>query len=164
MHCTAVVSCRGATRVIQASIRPIYGYINRRHLLKCVQVIILMLKFKFLLWALAQILKKSAKNNPACAEYIDGKDIVFQIQTASGSGRNYTVKDGKVKSSGGLTKEPTFTLSFKDAAAGMSILTAKDKNAFMAGIQNKDLLISGDFGEVMWFQGLTKFLKPKKKK
>jgi len=122
------------------------------------------LKFKFLLWAFGQLLKKAAKNNPACAEYIDGKDIVFQIQTASGSGRHFTINSGKVKSSGGLTKEPTFTLTFKDAQAGMSILTAKDKNAFMAGIQNKDLVISGDFGEVMWFQGLTKFLKPQKKK
>ncbi len=123
-----------------------------------------MLKFKFLLWALAQILKKNAKKNPACAEYIAGKDLVFQIQTVSGSGRNYTVKDGKIKSSAGLTKEPTFTLTFKDAATGMSILTAKDKNAFMNGIQSKDLVIGGNFAEVMWFQGLTKFLKPKKKK
>lgn len=123
-----------------------------------------MLKFKFLLWALAQVLKKSAKNDPACAEFINGKDIVFQIQTASGSGRNYTIKNGKVSSSAGLTAEPTFTLSFKDAAAGMTILTAKDQNAFMTGIQNKDLVISGDFAEVMWFQGLTKFLKPNKKK
>lgn len=123
-----------------------------------------MLKFKFLLWAMAQMLKKAVKNTPACAEYIDGKDIVFQIQTESGSGRHFTVKDGKVKSKGGLTAEPTFALSFKDAVTAMSILTAKDKNAFMAGIQSKDLVISGNFAEVMWFQGLTKFLKPKKKK
>jgi hypothetical protein len=123
-----------------------------------------MLKFKFMLWALAQVLKKSAKSNLACAEYIDGKDVLFQIQTASGSGRHYTVKNGKVKSSAGIAADPTFTLSFKDAAAGLSILTATDKNAFMAGIQSKDLVISGDFGEVMWFQGLTKYLKPKKKK
>lgn len=123
-----------------------------------------MLKFKFLLWVLAKLLKKAAKNNPACVEYIEGKDVVFQIQTESGSGRNFTVKDGKVSSSAGLTKEPTFTLCFKDAATGLAILTAKDKNAFMAGIQNKDLVISGNFAEVMWFQGLTKFLKPSKKK
>lgn len=123
-----------------------------------------MLKFKLLLWALARILKKSSKTNPACIEYIAGKDLIFQIQTLSGSGRNYTVKDGKIKSSAGLTTKPTFTLTFKDAAAGLSILTAKDKNAFMTGIQSKDLVIGGDFSEVMWFQGLTKFLKPKKKK
>lgn len=123
-----------------------------------------MLKFKFLLWAIGHFLKKAAKSNPACAEYIDGKDIVFQIQTASGSGRHYVIKGGKVKTSGGLTKEPTFTLTFKDAETGMSVLTAKDKNAFMMAIQNKDLVISGNFAEVMWFQGLTKYLKPAKKK
>lgn len=121
------------------------------------------LKFKFLLWAFAQLLKKAAKNNPACAEYIADKDITFQIQTVAGSGRHFMVSSGKVKSSAGLTAEPTFTLSFKDAAAGLAILTAKDKNAFMAGIQNKDLVISGNFAEVMWFQGLTKYLKPNKK-
>lgn len=123
-----------------------------------------MLKFKFLLWAMAQMLKKAAKNTPACAEYIEDKDIVFQIQTEAGAGRNFTVKGGKITSKAGLTEEPTFTLSFKDAATAVSILTAKDKNAFMAGIQNKDLVISGNFAEVMWFQGLTKYLKPKKKK
>ncbi|GAA6134523.1 hypothetical protein NBRC116188_13120 [Oceaniserpentilla sp. 4NH20-0058] len=122
-----------------------------------------MFKFKFLLWVIAQLLKKSAKKNPACAEYIKGKDLVFQIQTQSGSGRHYTVKDGKVKSSSGLTEEPTFTLTFKDPQVAMNILTAKDKKAFMLGIQNKDLVISGNFAEVMWFQGLTKFLKPGKK-
>ncbi|EAT13064.1 hypothetical protein [Bermanella marisrubri] len=121
------------------------------------------IKFKILLWALGKILKKAAKDNPACQEYIAGKDLVFQIQTHSGTGRHYVVKDGNVKTKRGLVDEPTFALDFKDAAAGLSILTAKDKNAFMAGIQNKDLVIKGDFSEVMWFQGLTKFLKPRKK-
>jgi len=122
-----------------------------------------MFKFKFLLWVMAHLLKKAAKKNPACQEYIKDKDLVFQIQTVSGSGRNFTVKDGKVKSSSGLAKEPTFALTFKDAQTALSILTAKDKKAFMVGIQNKDLVISGNFAEVMWFQGLTKFLKPGKK-
>lgn len=122
-----------------------------------------MLKFKFLLWVMSQLLKKAAKKNPACQEYIKDKDLVFQIQTVSGSGRNFTVKDGKVKSSAGLVSEPTFALTFKDPATALHILTAKDKKAFMLGIQNKDLVISGNFAEVMWFQGLTKFLKPSKK-
>jgi len=123
----------------------------------------IMFKFKFLLWVMAQLLKKSAKKNPDCAEYIKGKDLTFQIQTESGSGRHYVVKDGKVKSSSGLTKEPTFTLTFKTPEVAMAILTSKGKRAFMEGIQSKDLVISGNFAEVMWFQGLTKFLKPTKK-
>lgn len=140
--------------------RHFLGVIHSHNLMKNVAN---MFKFKFLLWVIAQLLKKAAKKNPDCAEYIKGKDLVFQIQTESGSGRNYTVKDGKVKSSAGLAKEPTFTLTFKTPEVAMSILTAKDKQAFMMGIQNKDLVISGDFSEVMWFQGLTKFLKPSKK-
>ncbi len=123
-----------------------------------------MLKFKFLLWAFGQLLKKANKSNPAFVEYISGKDIVFQIQTAQGSGRHFTVKNDKIKSKGGLTAQPTFTLTFKDAETGLRVMTAKDKNAFMAAVQNKDLVMSGDFKEVMWFQGLTKYLKPKKKK
>ena len=57
-----------------------------------------MLKFKFFLWMFGQLLKKAAKNNPAFVEYIDGKDLVFQIQTESGAGRHFIVKDNKVSS------------------------------------------------------------------
>jgi hypothetical protein len=40
---------------------------------------------------------------------------------------------------------------------------AKDSQAaFLRGLGSKDLTISGDFREVMWFQGLTAFLQPPK--
>lgn len=122
-----------------------------------------MLKFKFFLWMFGQLLKKAAKNNPAFVEYIDGKDLVFQIQTESGAGRHFIVKDNKVSSKSGLTAEPTFSLKFKDAPTALNVFTSKDKTAFMAAIQNKELVIGGDFKEVMWFQGLTKYLKKAKK-
>lgn len=109
-----------------------------------------------------QLLKKAAKKNPAFVEYIDGKDVVFQIQTANGAGRHFVVKDNQVSSKSGLANEPTFSLSFKDAATALHVFTSKDKSAFMSAIQNKELVIGGDFKEVMWFQGLTKYLKPKK--
>jgi hypothetical protein len=52
-----------------------------------------MLKFKFLLWAFAQLLKRQIKHNPDCARYVDGKSLVFQIHTASGMGRYYVSKN-----------------------------------------------------------------------
>ncbi|GGX97090.1 helicase [Massilia dura] len=120
-----------------------------------------MIKFKFLLWAFAQLLKRQVKNNPACAQYVRGKHMLFQIRTASGVGRNYTVHQGRISSAAGLAANPAFTLSFRSARAGYKILSAKDSQAaFLRGLGSADLAISGDFQEVMWFQGLTAFLQP----
>ncbi len=44
-------------------------------------------------------------------------------------------------------------------------MNAKNKQLpFMQGIQNKDIQIQGNPVLVVWFQGLTKHLKPRKKK
>ncbi len=122
-----------------------------------------MLKFKFLLWAFTQLLKRQINHNPACARYVEGKHLVFQIRTDSGVGRHYVIRDGTIRSSAGLATAPQFTLAFKDASKGFAILSAKDgQAAFLRGLGSKDLTISGDFLEVMWFQGLTAFLQPPK--
>lgn len=122
-----------------------------------------MIKFKFLLWALAQMLKRKIKNNPDCARYVGSKRLVFQIRTTSGAGRHYLIEKGAIRSFAGLTPDSQFTLSFANAAKGFEILSAKDaQTAFLRGVGSKDLTISGDFREVMWFQGLTAFLQPPK--
>ena len=122
-----------------------------------------MLKFKFLLWAFTLLLKRQIRNNPDCARYVAGKHLRFQIRTASGVGRHYTLRDGTIRSSAGLAPDPQFTLKFKDAAKGFAILSAKDSQAaFLRCLGSRDLTISGDFLEVMWFQGLTAFLQPPK--
>ncbi len=122
-----------------------------------------MFKFKFLLWAFTQLLRRQIKNNLDCARYVESKSLVFQIRTVSGVGRYFVIRDGAIRSSAGLTTNPQFTLSFKDAAKGFEILSAKDSQAaFLRGLGSKDLTISGDFQEVMWFQGLTAFLQPPK--
>lgn len=122
-----------------------------------------MLKFKILLWLFTQVLRRQIKNNPDFASYIRSKRLTFQIRTDSGSGRYFVIKDGDIKSYAGLTANPQFTLSFKDAKAGYQILSAKDSQAaFIRGAGNKALIISGDFLEVAWFQGLTAYLQPPK--
>lgn len=122
-----------------------------------------MLKFKFLLWALAQLLQRKINNDADCARYVYGKRRSFQIRTATGAGRYYVIENGAVRSWAGLTDDSQFTLSFADAAKGFKILSAKDaQSAFLRGVGNKDLVISGDFLEVLWFQGLTAFLQAPK--
>ncbi|CCF96766.1 helicase [Ralstonia solanacearum] len=120
-----------------------------------------MLKFKFLLWAFAHLLQRKIRSGFDCARYVGAKTLVFQIRTASGAGRHYVIQDGAVRSFAGLTANPSFTLSFSTAAKGFDILSAKDAQpAFLRGVGSKDLEISGDFREVLWFQGLTSFLQP----
>lgn len=119
-----------------------------------------MLKFKFLLWVFTHLLQRKIRSDADCARYVGAKKLVFQIRTASGTGRTYVIQDGAVRSSAGLSANPAFTLSFSTPAKGFQILSAKDAQpAFLGGVGSKDLAISGDFREVLWFQGLTSFLQ-----
>ncbi len=119
-----------------------------------------MLKFKFLLWMMPKLLQRAIHTKPACAQFVAGKTLTFQIQTHDGIGRHFRIHDGKVKSFAGLTQAPKFTLSFRNADKGFKILSAKDsKEAFLAALHDEDLTIRGDFVEVLWFQGFTEFLQ-----
>lgn len=120
-----------------------------------------MLKFKFLLWMMPKLLQRAIDTQPACARYVAGKTLEFQIQTQDKIGRHFRIQDGKVKSFAGLTKTPTFTLTFRNSDKGFKTLSAKDgKEAFLAALHDEDLVISGDFVEVLWFQGFTDYLQP----
>ena len=122
-----------------------------------------MLKFKFLLWMMPKLLQRAVNTKPACAHYVAGKTLEFQIQTLDKIGRYFRIQDGKVKSFAGLSKDPKFALTFRNADKGFEILSAKDgKEAFLSALRDEDLVISGDFVEVLWFQGLTDYLQPGK--
>lgn len=120
-----------------------------------------MIKFKFLLWLLTKLLQRAIDKQPACASYVKGKTLSFQIRTRDGIGRHFNIEQQQVRSVSGLEPAAQFTLTFRNAAKGFSILSAKNgKEAFLTALHERDLDVSGDFIEVMWFQGLTEFLQP----
>lgn len=123
------------------------------------------MKFRFLLWALGLLMAKASRNNPAFQQQLTDKNLVFQLQTLDGKvARHFIVKDLRVSSKAGTHPQPAFAIAFKDAAYGFATLQAKNKQlAFMQGIQDKSIQIKGNPALVVWFQGLTKFLKPKNK-
>ncbi|RMR04262.1 SCP2 sterol-binding domain-containing protein [Pseudomonas syringae group genomosp. 7] len=123
------------------------------------------MKFRFLLWMLGLLMARASRNNPAFQQQLAGKDLTFQLQTADGKiARHFVVHDQRIRSASGLFAEPAFAISFRDAAFGFATLQAKNKQlAFMKGIQDKDIQIKGNPALVIWFQGLVKYLKPKKK-
>lgn len=124
------------------------------------------MKFRFLLWMLGRLMAKASRTNPEFQQQLGDKDLTFQLHTLDGKvARHFVVKDQRITSKRGPASEPAFSLGFKDAAYGFATMTAKNKQlAFMQGIQNKDIQIQGNPALVMWFQGLTKYLKARKKK
>lgn len=108
---------------------------------------------------------KASKNNPEFQKQLEGKDLVFELNTLDGKlARHFIVKDLRIQSRSGRAQNPAFALGFKDSAYGFATMTAKNKGlAFMQGIQNKDIQVQGNPALVMWFQGITKYLAPKKK-
>jgi hypothetical protein len=124
------------------------------------------MKFRFLLWMLGLLMARASRKNPAFQQQLAGKDLAFQLQTADGKiARHFVVRDQRIKSRAGNFAEPAFVISFKDAEYGFATMQARNKQlAFMQGIQDKSIQVIGNAGLVMWFQGLTKYLKPRKKK
>ena len=119
------------------------------------------MKFRLLLWFMARMMKKAAKKSAAFRNELKGRDFVFQIQTEDNKVvRQYTVSENQIRSKSKAHDDPAFTIEFKDALAGLRILTSKDKNAFMRGIQDRDLTLYGDLSLVLWFQGIARYLKP----
>ena len=123
-----------------------------------------MMKFKLLLWMLTKLLQRAVKTNPKCAAYVKDKNVTFQIQTASGVGRYIEVKNVKIKSYAGRSKSPSFTFTFKNGSTGFAVLSAKDSvNTFLTALRTQDLVITGNFVDVMWFQSLVDFIQPQPK-
>ncbi|MFJ2487935.1 SCP2 sterol-binding domain-containing protein [Pseudomonas sp. NPDC087639] len=124
------------------------------------------MKFRFLLWMLGLLMGKASRTNPAFQQQLGDKDLVFQMQTLDGKvARHFVVKNQRITSKSGTYAEPAFAIAFKDAAYGFATMQAKNKQlAFMQGIQDKSIQIKGNPALVMWFQGLMKYLKPRKAK
>ena len=124
------------------------------------------MKFRFLLWMLGRMMRKASKTNPAFQKQLDGKDLTFMLHTLDGKvARHFVVKNNRLESRSGVAQEPAFAIGFKEAAFGFATMNAKNKQlAFMQGIQDKNIQIQGNTMLVMWFQGLMKYLMPRKPK
>jgi hypothetical protein len=122
------------------------------------------MKFRFLLWAMGLLMARASRNNPAFAQQLKDKNLVFQLQTLDGKiARHFTVRDQRVTSQSGTVVEPAFAIAFKNAEYGYATLQAKNKQlAFMQGIQDKHIQIKGNPALVVWFQGAMKYLKARK--
>lgn len=115
------------------------------------------MKFRILLWLLGRLLAVASRRNPRFRAQLVGRELAFQLQTLDGRiARHFIVRDQRIRSAPGTLPRPAFSIAFRDAAYGFATLTAANRQlAFMQGVQNRDIHISGDPALVLWFQGLT---------
>lgn len=88
----------------------------------------------------------------------------FSIQMGSESQdvyRTFIVENGRFSQAEGKAVNPTLTIDFKDSMTGAKLLTKGDATAFMSGIQNGDVKMSGDYSLLMWFNQVAKHIVPK---
>lgn len=121
------------------------------------------MRFRLILFLLAKLMKRASKKNDMFKKVAASKNVTFEIRTKDGkTARHFVLNQGNFQSQ--PTKHPAslFAIVFADNHYGFSVLTSKDKQAFINGILDKKIMIEGDFTLVIWFQNLVSLLKKKK--
>lgn len=119
------------------------------------------MKFKMLLWYMARRMEILARTHPEFIAKLHGRDFVLQLQTeGSSTVRYFQVQHNRVHSRAEAHPKPDLAITFKYGDYGFKVLTASDKNLFMHGVQEQKIKVDGDFTLLMWFMGISKYLRP----
>src|ERR1700736_6239102 len=81
------------------------------------------MKFRIILWGMAQLLKFTGWRYPAFRARLKERNLVAQLKARDEEiGRWYAIRDGKITSGAGLRADAEVTLAFKTAALGADLL------------------------------------------
>lgn len=100
--------------------------------------------------------------DPKFKSLLDNRNFTIQMGSeAQDIYRTFSVENGRFSQREGKTDSPTLTIDFKDSMTGAKLLTKGDATAFMMGIQNGEVKMSGDYSLLMWFNQVAKHIVPK---
>jgi len=123
--------------------------------------------FRIVLWGLGLRLRWLGNHNEKFREKLKGQQFSMQFRTFdNAAARAFRFNDGAVESVAGMIEKPSITLSFLDSHYALNTLMAagKDQTAMMKGMQEQKVKIEGDYGKLMLFMQVAKYLPPQKKK
>src|SRR5205823_2860894 len=84
---------------------------------------LLEMKFKIILWGMAQLLKYAAWRYPTFRARLNERNLVAQLKARDEEiGRWYAIRDGRISSGAGLRPDADVTLAFKTASFGAALL------------------------------------------
>lgn len=137
---------------------PLHSFIFISHINQ--RTLITMLKLRFLLWILGFLLKRTWRNDEKFRQKLEKQPLNFAIKTADNKiERHFFLQSTGIKTTGQNEAPLDMTLIFGTAAQAWSMLTSKDKNAFMRAIQEGDVKVTGDYKQLFQLQSLMKHLK-----
>lgn len=123
--------------------------------------------FRVVLWGLGLRLRWLGNNNEKFREKLKGQEFSMQFRTFdNAAARAFRFNDGHIEPVPGVIEKPSITLSFLDSHYAINTLMAagKDQTAMMKGMQEQKVKIEGDYGKLMLFMQVAKYLPPQKKK
>lgn len=119
------------------------------------------MKFRVFLFFLARRMEWLSRTHPEFIAKLHGQDMAIQMRTADHHVQRYfRIHKNRVASRSGEYRAPTLTMTFADADYAFLLFTQGRKEGFMEGFQQGKIKIEGDFGQLMWFMSITKYLKP----
>lgn len=114
------------------------------------------MKLKILLWGLAYLLRRNFKKFEKFRTLFKDQDLDFSIEVKDTNiARKFFINNQGTKSTTDLGEPAQIRVFFNDAKEAYEILTSKQKDAFMKGIQDQKVKIEGiekDFSKMMFFQ------------
>jgi trimethylamine-N-oxide reductase (cytochrome c) len=111
------------------------------------------MKFRIILWGLAQLMKFAAWRYPAFRARLKERNLVAQFKARDEEiGRWYAIKDGVITSGAGLRGDVDVTLAFKTARLGADLLTPPINWLDQINAQKEfNLTVEGPDDLVNWF-------------
>lgn len=122
------------------------------------------MKFKMLLWYLARRMELLARTHPEFIAKLHGRDFTIQFSSEEGTHRYFRIHHNRVVTRNAAHATPNMTLHFASDETGFALLTAADQNTFMTAMQSGKVKVTGDFTLLMWFMGISPYLRPGRRK
>ena len=117
-------------------------------------------KLQAALWVIGRRLKQRSQDNPEFQHLLKEKDFILQLQTHDQSVVwHYIIRDQAITARQGIHQAPSSIISFIDAPYALQLILKPKTNLFIAGLQTKEIIASGDMAHLMWFAQIGKYLR-----
>jgi hypothetical protein len=117
------------------------------------------LKLTALLCLTLLLVRRGQKRSPRIAQLMREDSFVLQIQTRSGRGGHFVLRDACLALHLGLHPAPDYVQSWIDGNAACAVLTSRDETEMLRAVEDGRLRMRGRFLVALWFNEVMKLAR-----